>query len=912
MKRILLLIISGICLTSNLFAQQAVPKELDKIVSGLHDHMASRPQEKVHLHFDKPFYSVGDTVWFKLYLVNADGNRLSSLSKVAYVDIQSPNGKSRRMVLPVNAGMARAQLVLADSLYQAGDYPLRAYTRWMRNAGEDYFFAHTLRVGDVLHYKASASASFSEDAKGLAAELTYTGNKGAALPAQEVNYKLKQGDKVVFSGKIVTDLSGRAGVVFPADKLPKGAALVLETSSVLKSGPVLSNRFMVNTGKNRLALGFFPEGGAMVAGIRSKVAFKAIGKDGLGVPVKGHIENEKGERVSAFETAHAGMGVFALLPQAGSTYTAVLTDEAYGGQRFVLPKALPEGFVLSANRTADDDLLIRISRSAGMEAHTEVRLIAQANGEVQQAVKLPIGSTSITFTLDKSKLAAGINQLTLFSADNRPLAERLVFVQPKQPQTVLESEKPQYGTRDLVKLKFDNAEKIAGGYSVAVVRSDKLALPEEKQLSIYSNLLLSSDLKGHIEDPNYYFTNPDPQKASHLDALLLTQGWRRFNWTEVLAEKAALPKYKAEEGLEINGTITAPIGGKPVPDAKIKLLAAKEMLFLDTVANAQGRFSFKDLQLGDSVEVILRASGAKENNNVKIVFDEQDPLPMPDRIAEAPPLALSADTAMKAYLAQTSSLFDEMERTGKIIQGTTLKTVEIVTKKKAPEIKGSVYPFAAAPPDYTFEPDKLQEMVNLPNHLRGLNGVFVKQNQIWGHFQDKEGPMIILLNGTAIEDLSGIDPRSLTGVQIIKGGIASLNMATALMLNEAKSSDPKQKVGMNQYGQSSAYGIVFLTMKGIPSKFIKPNRPSGFLQHSMAGYTYAREFYVPNYEVQKDSPKADFRSTLFWKPDIITGDDGKAEFSFYASDEPGQYRVTLEGIAANGQLYRKISYFVVK
>lgn len=895
MKSNVLLIFVLCFFASKLFGQKVVPKNVEEVVSGLHNYMAARPQEKIHIHFDKPVYSVGDTVWFKVYLVNALGHKLSSISKVIYIDILAPTGKLKHMLLPVNAGMASAQLVLADSLYQMGDYPMRAYTQWMRNAGDDYFFTHTMRVGDVLHYKASASANFIEDSKGLTAEITYTSAKGAGLPAQEVTYKLKQGDKIVFAGKTVTNLSGRAGVVFPADKLPKEGNLVFETTSTLKSGSVLTNRFMVNADVNKLALDFFPEGGSLVAGIRSKVGFKAVGKDGLGLSTKGNIENDKGEQVSAFETTHAGMGVFALLPQKGSIYTAVVTDGIYKGQRTVLPKALPEGFVLSANRNTTDDLLVKISRSAGMEAEKEVRLAVQANGEVQQAIKLPITSPSISFTLTKSKLADGINQLTLFSADNRPLAERLVFAQQKQVQTVMESDKLEYATRDPIKLKFDNADGVVGGYSVAVVRADKITLPEEKQLSIYSNLLLSSDLKGHIEAPNYYFTNPDAQKAAELDALLLTQGWRRFNWTEVLSGQTTLPKYKAEEGLELNGKITTNISGKPVPNAKIKLLATKDMMFLDTVSNAEGRFSFRDLQLSDSVEVILRASGAKESNNVKVVLDEVDeigPLTIKEGIA---PLSLAADTAMKAYLSQTSSLFDEMQRTGKIIQGTTLKTVEIITKKKVPEIKGSVYPFAAAPPDYTFEPDKLQEMVNLPTYLRGLNGVIVKQNQIWGRFENEVGAMMILLNGNPIDDLSGIDPRALTGVQIIKGGVAALNMATGLMISE-----------------DTKYGLVFLTMKGIPNKFIKPNRSPGFLQHSMAGYTYAREFYVPNYEVQKEGPKNDFRSTLFWKPDIITGEDGKAEFSFYASDETGQYRVTLEGIGANGQLCRKISYFTVK
>ena len=127
-------------------------------------------------------------------------------------------------------------------------------------------------------------------------------------------------------------------------------------------------------------------------------------------------------------------------------------------------------------------------------------------------------------------------------------------------------------------------------------------------------------------------------------------------------------------------------------------------------------------------------------------------------------------------------------------------------------------------------------------------------------------------------------------------------MASALGLTD----NPILEIG------APKFGIVFLTMRGIPDKFIKANRATGFLQQPMAGYTYAREFYAPRYNQQKDSPKNDLRSTLFWKSDIITGEDGKAEFDFYTSDQRGLYRVILEGVGSNGQLCRKISYFTVK
>ena len=163
--------------------------EVDQVVSSLQDYMAARPQEKIHIHFDKPFYSVGDTVWVKVYVVNALGNRLSAISKIVHLDMNAPDGKTKHLVLPVNAGIAAAQIVLTDSLYQAGDYPIRAYTQWMRNASEDYFFNYTLRIGDVLNFKANAAVNFSEDSEGLTTELTYASAAGNPLSSQALLFR---------------------------------------------------------------------------------------------------------------------------------------------------------------------------------------------------------------------------------------------------------------------------------------------------------------------------------------------------------------------------------------------------------------------------------------------------------------------------------------------------------------------------------------------------------------------------------------------------------------------------------------------------------------------------------------------------------------------------------------------------
>ncbi|MCY1517758.1 hypothetical protein D9M68_524560 [compost metagenome] len=448
---------------------------------------------------------------------------------------------------------------------------------------------------------------------------------------------------------------------------------------------------------------------------------------------------------------------------------------------------------------------------------------------------------------------------------------------------------------------------IIGGYSAAVILADKAAVKEEQQLSIYASLLLSSDLRGNVENPNYYFTGYDEKKAAALDVLLLTQGWRRYSWKEVLLGQIPPVKFSAEQDLSIHGKVIDR-GGRGVPGLKVNLLAAKQMLFLDTITNGEGHFHFKDLDIEDSAEVIIRARGLKGKDNVRITIQQpESPAVITLKEEFGNEASDPADTAMNAYLTKTAHLFEQMEKSGRIIQGTTLKEVEIITKKKTPEIKGSVYPFAAAPPDYTFEPDKLQEMVNLETHLKGLMGIIVAGNKILGrnpkNIKKPIGPMVILLNGSIIEDLSGINPKALTGVQIIKGSTAAENMSGALMLNAAL---------LEEYKQSPEYGIVFLTMAGIPDKFLKAERPEGLVQVAFNGYHYAREFYAPRYETQKEKPLNDYRSTLFWKPDIITGEDGKVMFDFFTSDETGHYCITLEGIGANGELSRVITYFEVR
>ena len=835
MKKVYLLgILLLFIFQTSLLAQRASAvhgtERVEQINTIVNKYIAEHPQEKIHIHFNKNNYVIGDTIWFKAYLLNANnGNRLSSISKIIHLLIVDPNGKEQRLILPVDKGMSAAQIILSDSLYQPGKYMINAYTQVMRNYNAAYFFNHTIQIG----------------VQDQSNSINYASNNLKSLAANKVN---------------------------------------------------------IDTATKKLIIDFFPEGGSLVNGIRSKVAFKATDQNGNSLSIKGFIADERGDKVALFKTLHKGMGIFALTPKLGAKYLAIIDSGNFKNSTSQLPKILDEGFVLSLNRVDTSNYSVKISKSDGVKDIKEVKMLIQAHGNILNSLQLPITAANQTFTLNKSQLAEGINQITLLSADKIPLAERLIFVDKRSDQLAnVDFDKAQYGTRDLVNMSLNisdaNGIGIVGGYSLSVIKMDETMPPEEEQTSIYANILLNSDLRGKIEEPNYYFTSADDKKLNELDVLLLIQGFRRFNKQEIFSGKWQKPTYQPELGIKVSGVVTD-LKDKPVAGAKVSFVAVKDMLVRDTLADANGRFSFDNLDLQDSVEVILRARGVKESSNVKITLDKED----------EPYLFLKTDvnddvdTLINEINQVANSVTPQTET--KIKQGTTLKTVEINTKKRI-EIPGSIYPFAAAPPDYSFDPEILQKTVDLRDLMRNLVGVTIIENKVYGYSQGIRGSMVLLLNGSLIEDLTSIDPRALTGVQVVKGGIIAANMANSLMLG-------LDNTQLTIYKQSPFFGIVFITMKGIPDKFLKVERPTGFLQQKIAGYTYEREFYSPNYELQKDIPKADNRQALFWKSNIITSENGTASLSFYTADETGKYQATLEGIGSNGQITRKVVYFMVK
>jgi len=589
----------------------------------------ANPQEKVYLHLDKPYYAAGDDIWFKAYITKGGEHKLSDLSGIVNVElINDKDSVSKAIKLPVIAGMAWGDLKLADSLTE-GSYRIRAYTAYMQNAGEDYFFDQPIQIGNAISNKVIAKANYTfgtieNNQQKVTALINYTDLDGKPYSGKEVSYEVTLNSRKVSRGKGLTDNNGNLNLNF-----------INATPSLFKTGTIITDVKLspdqkatktvpIQVTSTKIDVQFFPEGGSLINGIRTIMAFKAVGADGLGVEIKGMVTDDQGNEVAPVQTDHLGMGSFAFTPEAGKTYSAKLNTGTVQ-----LPKATDEGYVLNVYNNNPETITVKVSVSETTlkkEPNGEINLVAQSGGHIVFAAKTKIDAPSFTTKIPKSRFPSGIAQFTLFSGTGEPLNERITFIQnDDQLKLGINTNKKSYAPREKVNLiltaKNKESQPVAGCFSVAVIDEDKVPSAEEQGTTILSNILLTSDIKGYIEKPNYYFTNITNKTKADLDVLMLTQGYRRFSWKKVMGDNFPQLTYQPERTLSITGHIKT-TGGKPLPKGKVILFTTGGgSLLLDTTADVNGRFVFDNLTFPDSVKFVVQARTKTNGKNVEVTLD---------------------------------------------------------------------------------------------------------------------------------------------------------------------------------------------------------------------------------------------------------------------------------------------------
>jgi hypothetical protein len=614
------------------FVNKSDDDTLSRLVSHLQRWRDTALQEKVYLHMDKPYYALGDTIWFKGYVIIGSRHQLSALSGAVYVDlIDERDSLLKSLKLPVTAGMVMGDFVLVDD-YRQGSYRIRAYTQWMRNAGPEYFFDRTFTVGDLLSHNLVAKADYQyrtiDNKPTLTALLNFTDDEGRALGERRLRYQIVIKNKVVWTESIKTDALGSASIkIDNADKSNLNGAYIRTTIESADKYPMVRD-FAIKAEKGQTDVQFFPESGSLVNGITSRVGFKAVGIDGLGLNIKGSIIDETGKEISQLASLHAGMGSFLLRPQAGKSYTAKISFPDGSTTTLPLPKASDEGYTLSVYQPVKDSVLVRINASAGSLSQPQsVNLIAQTGGESIFASTVKIEKPVTSVWLSKKDFPSGIAQFTLFNKGGEPLNERIAFIRSKDQMALdIKTAKDSYKSKEHVKLELEakdsKGKPTAANFSVTVIDEGKMPVEESRESTIFSNILLTSDLKGYVERPNYYFNNETDEVNRALDNLMLTQGYRRFDWKELSTTTTTKPKFEVEGlGYKITGRV-ATLTNKLVPNATVTLISVIAGVTKFTTTDSLGRFKFDGIFLTDSIKFTVQARGNKNTDKVKILLDE--------------------------------------------------------------------------------------------------------------------------------------------------------------------------------------------------------------------------------------------------------------------------------------------------
>ena len=875
---------------------------VQKIAAQLNKWAASNPPEKVYLQFDKPYYSVGDDIWFKAYITLGGLHRLSGLSGVLNVELLDDRDSIKQHIkLPVASGLTWGDFALSDTLAE-GNYHIRAYTNWMRNAGEDYFFDQHITIINAISNKVFAKAAYTYSTENgkekVNALINYTDGNGVPYAAKEVKYTVELNGKTVAHGKGITDDKGNVAVNFTNSLNTQFSSGRVVTDLVIDKNETITKTVPVKAISANVDVQFFPESGSLVNGIHSKVAFKAVGADGLGTDIKGTIIDDKLNAVATFNSQHLGMGSFMLTPETGMVYKAHIIFADGSSKDLDLPKAVDKGYVLSIGTDDPDALKIKVSTGRQLLIDNTVdtlTLVAQSGGQIYYAAKSNPGSTNFTATVPRDRFPSGIAQFTLFSSKGEPLSERLVFIQnPDQLKLNVSTDKQTYAPQQKVKINLNaqnsDAKPVIGGFSVSITDETKIPVDENAGNSILANFLLTSDLRGYIERPNYYFNDPTDQTRADLDLLMLTQGYHRFEWKQIMNDKFPVITYQPEKTLAISGHITT-LGGKPIAHGKVTMLSTQRgFAFLDTVTDDQGRFEFKNMAFADSLKFVIQARTGKDRKNVQIDLDNVTQQGVTQH-KTAPDIQVSVYDGVSAYLKSTRTLYNEEIKYGLAKRTIVLK--EVVIKDTRATVKHSTNLNGPGNADQVLTSDQIglgfNDLTSLEGRLIGVsfrNGI---------PYSTRGGQMAVYLDGMKLQssELNMIVMADVASIEVLRSGAYT-----------------------GIYGGSGGPGGELIITSKDGSEIYKDNlkRPvPGIITYSPIGYYKSRLFYSPQYDDPKTNiPVADLRTTIYWNPNIITDKDGNALFEFFNAGGKATYRVVIEGMDADGDLGRQVYRYKVE
>lgn len=846
------------------------------------------PQEKFHVVTDRDIYCGGDTVWFRVFVVDAATQRQTDISKYAYVELLNPFGDVEKRIKIIEKDGVYAGYIPVDEDICEGDYTLAAYTMYSENLGKDYFFRKPLRLLDQHSSKYVIDYEFTPagigEVKGSFKVRSLNGDK---MNYNHMSWRLPDGkfqempdSKNGFSHKFRRDRGENAVLVSFGDY----------RKYILVEYPV-----------EKTDITFYPEGGWLIADEPCVVAFKATDENGKGVTASGVVRNDSGEKVAEFSTVHNGMGSVVFVPKLGRIYTA----------EYMGPEAELRTTEIGAPKLGAASLRYRASKNkatfsvaGGKGRDLELVVALRGNG----VIAAPISSDS-SVSFNSKDMASGLYQALLVSRlDSAVLSERLFFIGADRVDTKTSELSP-----DSTSITLQALKGTAGDCSVRVLNGK--IVPGQSDSDIRTQLMLQSELRGRIENPLYYFSEVGHEAEHNLDLLMMVNGWSRYNLPDAILGRYEEPQLPLEIGQEISGQVRSRWKGKPMEGVMISAIAPKYSFgtFVDTDAN--GNFKINGFDFPEGTYFIFRAMNEKGGNEANYdIFKET--FPDVDMLRETAPYA----SAIDAY-----DFFKDM-------RWTMLDEIKV----QAFNSYDNDFDIFKTLATYSKKTDELTSrgISSLEQAVRSIPGIVIKDD----HLMYRSGYVAFYIDGVIYETAGGgslnvprvTPPSKLPGTfktsRFADSSLANANPYNTRMLLTGTMPNPQPKdknisiptlsdiaqvvafhdIEQLDYLKSESFiigddygaGVLMITTK---SGNKKPEGSQFELKDYLPlGYQKYKEYASPILSVETDDYDLQTQPTLLWLPTVKFDETGKAiDLKFPIKSD---YRIIIEGVTDNGDI----------
>ncbi len=726
-------------------------------------------------------------------------------------------------------------------------------------------------------------------------------------------YMMNFGEDIIFSRLLPVFEKPKTEGNFEEKKLMKYGRWGIGKYPVIRKHPVKGEK---------ANLRFFPEGGNLVQGIASRVAFEATDEIGNPIDVTGIVMDADKQKSAEFTSLHEGKGVFTYTPKEDKRKGRVEIEYSRKKYHFDLPESLPQGIVMEVdNLSYSDSISITLRRNT----NTPVQLLCVAvlcGGKLnlQNSFFIRTENEETKLQIDKLGLPSGIVQVVLFNSLGEILCDRLIFSNRHHVlNTQAKTNKPVYFPLERVELEMTVTDRDTNPAGAVFSLSVRDATDEvEYKHTILTDLLLMSEIKGYVRNPSYYFEKDDEMRKEALDVLLMVQGWRRYPWRTPEEIAAFDLKYLPEQGIETKGKIISLVREKPQPNVFIELflyeleqneLEQKIGLFENCISDKDGNFSL-DFDLSGKWEVVFNIREKGKSKDHRVLLDRVFS-PAPKRYQYTDLQLHIADKDMDSMIEDDEETEDNAEdadfdlflqayndssaKLGVKDKSVLLQEVIVKAKKNSKEQRilynrsTSVTHYDVPAELYKINDsgkyignDFYELLANMNKNFDILDGALVYKNKVGDNMIPKP-PLCVVNYGD----------RGYRKVQM------ELNTIKSIYVSESISAMAMYAPN-NIKSPTGRYSCVIFIETYRKGEKMPISNTKGIQKTMLEGYSNsAKEFYSPDYSVLP--PATDYRRTLYWNPMVMPNEEGKATIQFYNNSNCKNFSISAEGITNDGR-----------